>query len=48
MRKYEFTGETMVLEGRTLNRIRRIEDGLIGGWIESEKNLSHEVTNSCK
>lgn len=41
MRKYEFTGETKVYEGRTLNRIRRIEDGLIGGWIETEKNLSH-------
>ena len=41
-KKYEFTGETKVYEGRTLNRIRRIEDGLIGGWIESEENLSQE------
>ena len=48
MRKYEFTGETMVLGEMVLHRIIRVEDGLVGGWIESEKNLSHEVTNSCK
>lgn len=41
-KKYEFTGETKIYEGRTLHRIRRIEDGLVGGWLESERNLSHE------
>jgi len=41
-RKYEFTGETLQVHGRTLQRIRRISDGLIGGWIEKEDNLSHE------
>jgi len=37
-RKYEFTGET---RGK-LNRIRRLSDGALGGWIEHEGNLSHD------
>ena len=41
-KKYEFTGETKKFSGRTLKRIKRISDGVIGGWIESEENLSHE------
>lgn len=49
-RKYEFTGETTtdIAEGATLHRIRAIRDfgdvkaGDQGGWVESEKNLSHE------
>lgn len=41
-KKYEFTGETKEFEGRVLHRIRRIEDGLTGGWIEKERNLSHK------
>jgi len=42
-KKYEFTGETnKELFGTTLHRIKRISDGLIGGWIEKEDNLSHE------
>lgn len=50
-KKYEFTGETMLFKGHTLHRIRALRDfgnirfvaaGEIGGWIESEKNLSHE------
>ena len=51
MKKYEFTGEVKVEFGHTLNRIRLLVDlpsfrkGSIGGWIESEKNLSHE--GSC-
>ena len=40
--KYEFTGETKHWSGRILRRIRRIEDGELGGWIESEKNLSQD------
>lgn len=44
-RKYEFTGETLEVAGRTLRRIRRLSDGLRGGWIEREENLSHE--GSC-
>ena len=42
MKKYEFTGETINHFGGKLNRIRRLSDGLIGGWIEKEENLSHE------
>jgi len=37
-KKYEFTG----VEKNGLKQIRRISDGILGGWIESEKNLSHE------
>ena len=40
-KKYEFTGETLEHEGHTLKRIRRLSDGELGGWIESEGNLSH-------
>ena len=45
--KYEFTGETKIVHGRTLRRIKAIvaigatvAPGDIGGWIESENNLS--------
>jgi hypothetical protein len=44
-RKYEFTGETLQYANRTLKRIRRLSDGLVGGYIESERNLSHK--DSC-
>ena len=40
--KYEFTGETKDIHNCTVRQIRRISDGEVGGWIESEKNLSHE------
>ena len=40
MEKYKFTEEKMFHNGRVLKRIIRIEDNLVGGWIESEKNLS--------
>lgn len=42
MKKYEFTGETKQINGVTLRRIKRLSDGLVGGWIEKEENLSHE------
>ena len=44
--KYEFTGETKVVFGITLKRIRAlmgfgvIAKGELGGWIEKEENLS--------
>jgi len=41
-KKYEFTGETINHDNRILRRVRRISDGLIGGFIESEDNLSHK------
>jgi hypothetical protein len=50
MRKYEFTGETQTWDGRTLHRIRALRDfgevkaGDLGGWLESEGNLSHRGT----
>jgi carbonic anhydrase/acetyltransferase-like protein (isoleucine patch superfamily) len=50
--KYEFTGEERewLNTGRIVKRIRAIRDigdglitaGTLGGWIESEKNLSHD------
>lgn len=43
MRKYEFTGDERVIDNVIiLKRIRRCTDGLLGGWIESEDNLSQE------
>jgi len=44
-RKYEFTGKTQNYDGTVLRQIRRISDGEVGGWIESEHNLSHQ--NDC-
>ena len=51
MKKYEFTGETKVINDWrgevTLHRIRAVIEfknvsvGDIGGWIEKEENLSH-------
>lgn len=38
MRKYEFIGEEIIINGRILKRIRRLNNGLIGGWIENESN----------
>jgi len=47
-RKYAFTGEIKVHEGRKLRRIRalrrvgnRVDEGDLGGWIEHARNLSH-------
>lgn len=45
-KKYEFTKETMCFDGVTLHRIQALKDfgnvdaGELGGWVESEKNLS--------
>ena len=47
-RKYELTNESMEFKGHTLHRIKALIDfsgfikGALGGWIESEDNLSHE------
>jgi hypothetical protein len=40
--KYEFTGKTLNHDGAILRQIRRISDGEVGGWIESENNFRHE------
>lgn len=45
-KKYEFTGNKMNFEGRILREIiyvrdvARLSEGEVGGWIESEANLS--------
>ena len=36
--------QTMKHNGRILYRVRRLSDGLIGGWIEGEHNLSPHGT----
>lgn len=47
-KKYKLTDETIVFNGHTLHRIQAIKSFgnvhkcNIGGWIESEKNLSHD------
>ena len=41
-RKYELVAETKVVRGAVLHRIRRFRDGLLGGFVESEENLSHD------
>lgn len=44
--KYKLTKETMCFDGVTLHRIQALKDfgdveaGELGGWVESEKNLS--------
>jgi hypothetical protein len=54
-KKYELTSETKEINGVVLHRIKALKDfvnrglqvskGDLGGWIESEKNLSQE--NNC-
>ena len=46
MNKYELTTETLQFAGHILHRIKALKDfrsvkaGELGGWIESEENLS--------
>ena len=46
MKKYELTSETKVIDGAEVHRIKALDSfgsvkrGELGGWIESEKNLS--------
>lgn len=48
MKKYRLTDEKIIVGCRTLYSIQALRDfgdvkeGEFGGWIESEKNLSHE------
>ena len=51
MKKYEITDETQEFDGHILHRIcvcpeffDKVGDDPKGGWIESEKNLSHKGT----
>ena len=59
MKKYEFTGEVKYIGRKILHRIRAVRDipeyeiksGDMGGWLETEENLSHNgaawVTDSA-
>jgi hypothetical protein len=40
--KYELTEETIKVFDKTLRRIKYLETGEIGGWLESEENLSQD------
>ena len=48
MKKYELTDETIDVSGTTLHRIKALKDfgnvkkGELGGYVESEHNLSQE------
>lgn len=44
MEKYIITEDTLVISGITLHRIKRLNDGLIGGYVEAEKNPSQSGT----
>ena len=50
MKKYKLTSETITVNNRTLYRIEALRDfgkvkkGDKGGFVQSEKNLSHEGT----
>ena len=50
--KYELTDEKKQLpNGTTLHRIRYLPTGDLGGWVESEKNLSGDAKvfeNACE
>jgi carbonic anhydrase/acetyltransferase-like protein (isoleucine patch superfamily) len=39
-KKYDFTGKVKTIHNREVKQIIRLSDELIGGWIESEDNLS--------
>ncbi|NIT57062.1 MAG: hypothetical protein GWN00_12760, partial [Aliifodinibius sp.] len=41
MKKYKFTGERRYWRGILVHRIVRLSDGLVCGWLESERNLEH-------
>ena len=44
--KYELvSGDTVQQDGKTLTRIRRLADGQLGGYIETQDNLAQ--TGSC-
>ena len=48
MKKYELIDETKTVNGKTLYRIQalinfgKVKAGELGGFVESESNLSHE------
>lgn len=42
VKKYELTDNSIEFCGKTLHQIKRLSDGELGGYIESEYNLSQE------
>ena len=51
-KKYEFIGEAEKLSNgvvvkriRSLHKFNDVEKHQLGGWIESEKNLSQDITD---
>ena len=48
MKKYELTDESILIDGCSIYRIKALKDfgrvkaGDLGGFVEREKNLSHE------
>lgn len=40
--RYELTEETMQIDGCILHRVKYLENGELGGLVESEKNLSQD------
>jgi hypothetical protein len=42
--KYTLTDNTVVVNERILHQIRRISDGALGGFVETEANLSQQGT----
>src|SRR5260370_620205 len=45
-KKYVFTGLTKMFGSIILHQIKRLSDGLIGGWIEKEANLAQVSGNA--
>lgn len=45
-KKYRFTGGIRNLNGKVLQRIQRLSDDKVGGWIESDGNV--EVCGDAK
>lgn len=43
MKHYEFTGDTEIIFGVTLRRIKSKKTGELGGWIEKEANISGDA-----
>ena len=42
MKKYELTDEAIEVHGATLRRVKYLDTGKLGGFIESEANLSQD------
>jgi len=41
-KRYELSDQTKVVDGVIVHRIRRISNGELGGWVETERNLNQD------